>query len=500
MMVPVGRLVVLRTTAKADLLRAVATITWPGLAAPVLGPPVGGFITTYASWRWIFLLNVPLGLAALGCALWLIPNARGAGRRPFDALGFVLTGLACFGVMYGVDLMSGADVSWGRAAVLLGGALLLGAVAIRHARRSAHPLVELWAMRLRSYAVVMAGGSLFRISIGAIPFLLPLMLQLGFGLDPFASGLLVLAVFAGNLAMKPLTTPVLRRFGFRRTLIANGLITAAATFGCAFVEATTPVMLVAALLFVSGLSRSMQFTALGTLAFADVPSARMSGANTLFNMAQQMAMGMGIAIGAVSLRLAGVVHGHADALPAVADFHLAFAIVAGLALLGVADVIRLPADAGAEVSGGRVRTAGAEADMTVIYVDGDACPVRDEVFRVAERLALGVTVVSNGSRPIRPPNRPNVRMVTVAEGADAADDWIAERIGAADVCVTSDIPLAARCLGKAARALSPSGPCLDHGQYRQRARGAGGGPPSAGARGLAAAVRSRWPRRTGRAS
>ncbi len=262
--------------------------------------------------------------------------------------------------MYGVDLMSGAGAPWGEAAVLLCGSLAVGAVATWHALRSPHPLVDLWALRLRSYAVVMAGGSLFRMSIGAIPFLLPLMLQLGFGLDPFASGLLVLAVFAGNLAMKPLTTPVLRRFGFRRTLIANGLFTAATTFGCALLEADTPVTLAAALLFVSGLSRSMQFTALGTLAFADVPKARMGGANTLFNMGQQMAMGMGIAIGAVSLRLAGAVHGHGGGAPEVADFHLAFGLVGLLAVLGVADMIRLPADAGAEVSGGPGHRAEAQ--------------------------------------------------------------------------------------------------------------------------------------------
>ncbi len=355
MMVPVGRLVVLRTTAKPDLLRATATITWPGLAAPILGPPVGGFITTYASWPWIFFLNLPLGAIALGFALWLVPDARGAERRAFDAPGFVLTGLACFGLMYGVEVMSGADVSWISASALLGGSLLLGAAAVWHARRSEHPLVDLWAMRLRSYAVVMAGGSFFRVSVAAIPFLLPLMLQLGFGLDPFASGLLVLAVFAGNLAMKPLTTPVLRRFGFRRTLIGNGLITAATAFGCAFVEAGTPVALLVPLLFVSGLSRSMQFTAFSTLAFADVPGARMGGANTLFNMAQQLTMGLGIAIGAVSLRFGEMVHGHPAAVPGVDDFHLAFAIVAAIALLGVADVIRLSADAGAEVSGARPR-------------------------------------------------------------------------------------------------------------------------------------------------
>lgn len=351
MMVPVGRLAVLRSTSKTELMRAVATITWPGLAAPVLGPPVGGFITTYFTWRWIFFLNVPLGLIAFALALRLVPGARGAERRPFDALGFLLTGLACFGIMFGVELSSGAEAQPGQAAAWLAGGIAAGAVAVRQARRSPHPLLDLWALRLRTYAVTIFGGSLSRLCIGAIPFLLPLMLQLGFGYDPFSAGLLVLAVFAGNIAMKPLTTPVLRRFGFRQILVWNAVIMAGTTLGCAFLEPGTPLPVTAGLLFASGLSRSMQFTALNTVAFADVPKERMGGANVFFNMVQQMAMGMGVALGAVALRLAELAH--ASDRPGIPDFHLAFALVSGLGLLGLLDVLRLPHDAGSEVSGHR---------------------------------------------------------------------------------------------------------------------------------------------------
>jgi EmrB/QacA subfamily drug resistance transporter len=346
MMVPVGRLVVLRNTAKADLMSAIATITWPGLAAPILGPPVGGFITTYASWHWIFFLNLPLGLVGLGFALRLIPAGWGTSVKPFDVLGFLLTGAACLGLMYGLDQISdgtNADVS---AWLFILAALALGALAVRHARRQAHPLVDLWALGVRSYAVTTYGGSLFRMAIGAVPFLLPLLFQIGFGLDPFRSGLLVLAVFAGNLGMKPMTSPVLRRFGFRTTMIGTGILNAVAILGCATFTPATPVPIILAVLFISGLLRSMQFTALNTLAFADVPEGRMSGANTLFNMAQQMAMGLGIALGAVALRVAAMLHPAASGPIPLIDFHIAFAIVGGVALVAVLDSFWLAFDAG----------------------------------------------------------------------------------------------------------------------------------------------------------
>ena len=349
MMVPVGRLVVLRSTPKHELMRAIATITWPGLAAPVLGPPLGGFITTYASWRWIFFLNVPLGLCALALALRLVPNERAEEKKPFDHVGFVLTSLACFAVMYSLDLIGRGDASWRFAALSLAGGLGVGAIAALHANRQRHPLVDLRALGVRSYAVTIWGGSLFRIAISSVPFLLPLLFQVGFGLSAFASGLLLLAVFAGNLAMKPFTTPILRRFRFRDTLAVNGVLNAGTIFACAFLTPTTPVAVIAAILFVGGLTRSMQFTALSTLAFADVPEDRMSGANTLFSVVQQMAMGMGVALGAVMLRLASLFDaGARDVIP-IASFHIAFVAIGVIALLGLFDLMGLNAAAGDEV-------------------------------------------------------------------------------------------------------------------------------------------------------
>ncbi|MGA2043251.1 MAG: MFS transporter [Roseiarcus sp.] len=349
MMVPVGRLTVLRTTEKHDLMNAIATITWPGLAAPILGPPLGGFITTYASWRWIFLLNVPLGLVALVLALRLIPKRKPEETRPFDWIGFLLIGVGCFVFMLGLDLVGREATSWSVAGFSLIGGLAIGVIAALHAKRRAHPLVDFGALNVPSYAVTIWGGSLFRIAIGSIPFLLPLLFQLGFGLDAFASGLLVLALFAGNLLIKPFTTPILRRFSFRRVLIVNGLLNAAGIFACALLAPSTPAVVIVGLLFVSGMTRSMQFTALGALAFADIPADMMNGANTLFNVAQQLAMGMGIALGAVALRIARLVDASAAGAIPIASFRIAFVIVGAIALVGVIDAWGLHPNAGDEV-------------------------------------------------------------------------------------------------------------------------------------------------------
>jgi EmrB/QacA subfamily drug resistance transporter len=349
MMVPVGRLAVLRTTEKRDLIGALATLTWPGLAAPVLGPPLGGFITTYASWRWIFFLNVPLGVVALALALRIIPLGSRDKKTPFDWVGFVLVGLACFALMFGLDLVGREDAAWSFAGFSLLGGVALSAAAVVHARGQAHPLVDFRALIVRSYAVTIWGGSLFRIAIASVPFLLPLLFQIGFGLSAFSSGLLVLAVFAGNLLIKPFTTPILRRFSFRHVLIVNGLSNAVLIFACAFLTPTTPVFVIVSLLFVSGMTRSMQFTALGALAFADIPAYLMSGANTLLNVAQQLAMGMGIAVGAVVLRMVGLFDASAAGVIPLAHFHIAFVIVAAIALFGVIDAWGLRPDAGDEI-------------------------------------------------------------------------------------------------------------------------------------------------------
>ena len=295
-------------------------------------------------------LDPLLGIAGLALSLWLIPNARESRGRPFDGGGFVLSGTACVAVMYGLELIGqrSADLVWAMAAIA--GGLVLAVLAARHMRRVEHPLLDIGVASIQTYAVSLWSGSLFRVTINAVPFLLPLMFQLGFGLDPFASGMLLLCVFAGNLGIKPATTAILRRFGFRAVLLANGLLMAVSLAACALLWPTTPIAVVAFVLFCGGMFRSIQFTAVATIAFADMPRPRLSGANTLSSVAQQLTMGMGIAAGAVALRLAGVLHGSSSGT-SVEDFHVAFLLVAAVALLALPPAWRLPADAGASVSG-----------------------------------------------------------------------------------------------------------------------------------------------------
>jgi EmrB/QacA subfamily drug resistance transporter len=351
MMVPVGRLVVLRITEKKDLMRSMLYITWPGLVAPVIGPPVGGFITTYSSWRWIFYLNVPLGLAGIALAtLWITNEHENAARR-FDWLGFALAGTACTSFMYSLELMGRQNAPWLAVELFLGYGLLAGWIAVWHVRRTPHPLVDLACLKVRTFAIVIWGGSLFRIAISVSPFLLPLMFQVPFGLSAFQSGLLVLAMFAGNLSMKSVTTPVLRRFGFRAVLLVNGTITAALIFSFSFLAPHTPRPVIVALLFLHGLSRSMQFTSLATLAFVDVPKPLMSSASSFLSVVVQMGMGMGVAAGAVALRVAAWMRSERTGVPSLTDFHVAFALVSIIALVAVLDCFGLERHAGAEVSG-----------------------------------------------------------------------------------------------------------------------------------------------------
>lgn len=350
MMVPVGRLVVLNNTSKADLMRAIATLTWPALSAPIIGPPLGGFITTYASWHWIFILNVPIGIVALGLSFWLIPNDRSQTRPPFDWIGFLLTSLACAGLMYGLEVIGHSEQGMMIGGVSILASLVFGAAAWRHAGRHPHPVPDLAAVRIQTFAVTMMGGSLFRTAVSAVPFLLPLLLQLGFGLDPFQAGLYVLALFAGNLGMKPLTSLVLRTFGFRATLIGNGLVFVATMVGCAMLTPATPPWIIAILFVVSGAARSMQYTAINTLAFVDVPQEKMAGANMLFSLVQQITFGLGIAVGAVVLRFADAVASPGSSGLMLVDFRWTFLIIGAIGLLGLFDSLRLPRDAGALVS------------------------------------------------------------------------------------------------------------------------------------------------------
>jgi EmrB/QacA subfamily drug resistance transporter len=351
MMVPVGRLVVLRNTPKDQLAQAIAYITWPGLTALVVGPPLGGFITTYFSWRWIFLLNLPLGVIALTLALMWIENVRAEERVPFDWLTFLFAGFASCGVVYAMEKLGGGE-HWHKPAALLAVSLLSGALAIVAARRSpTTALIDLESMRLKTYSLSVYGASLFRIAVSVLPFLLPLMFQISFGLSAFTSGLYLLALFAGDLSMKAVVIQALRRFGFRRLLIVNGVLTAGSIALCAVLTPTTPAALIAGILFLHGACRSLEFTCMTTLAYTEIPRERMSRANGFLSAVMQLSLGMGVAVGALALRTVATLRGHSPAVPQLRDFHLTILFVAVLSLAPVVDSLSLDPDAGASTSG-----------------------------------------------------------------------------------------------------------------------------------------------------
>lgn len=351
LMVPVGRLAVLRTTPKHLLITAIATLTWPALVAPIIGPPLGGFITRYADWRWIFFINVPLGLVAIILALRIIPNIVEETRRPFDMPGFVATSVAMVSLVYAMELLGAAHPQGGLTFGLLAMGSLALLYALRHFQKTPWPMIRLDAMQVPTFRVTMYGGSLFRASISAVPFLLPLMFQVGFGMDAFRSGLLVLAVFVGNLTIKPATTPLIRWLGFRKLLLINGGLNVLSLLACAFLTPQTPVWLIMLILYLGGVFRSIQFTAVSTLAFSDVPSAQMSYANTLFSTATQLAVGLGITLGAIGIRIGEKVSEMTGlaAAPGM-SFRLAFAAIALVCLVGMFDTLRLEKDAGSAVS------------------------------------------------------------------------------------------------------------------------------------------------------
>lgn len=351
LMVPVGRLAVLRTTPKHQLIKAIATLTWPALVAPIIGPPLGGFITRYASWHWIFFINVPLGLAAIILSLRIIPDIRETERRSFDLSGFITTSVAMVSLVTAMERLGDRQPQiWPTLALAaLGFGCLL--YSIRHFRRAAAPMVRLDALQVPTFRVTMYGGSLFRASISAVPFLLPLLFQVGFGMDPFHSGLLVLAVFVGNLTIKPATTPLIRWLGFRRLLLINGALNVCSLLACALLTPQTPVWAIMLILYLGGVFRSIQFTGVSTLAFADVPAAQMSDANTLFSTASQLAVGLGITLGAIGIRLGEQVGDwlHLTELPEI-SFRLSFVFIALICLVGMIDSLHLAKTAGSSVS------------------------------------------------------------------------------------------------------------------------------------------------------
>jgi EmrB/QacA subfamily drug resistance transporter len=350
MMVPVGRLVILRTAPKAELVTAMAWLTIPALIGPLIGPPVGGFIATYFHWRYIFWINAPIGLLGLILATLFIPDLTEEEAWPLDVRGALLTGFGLSATVLSVSLMGGEVGSSPLVVVPL---LAAGVAALllywRHARRTPTPILDLGLLNVPTFRAALIGGILFRIGVGAIPFLLPLLLQVGFDLSAFQSGSLTFVAAAGAMAMKTTAKPILRAFGFRRVLILNALLCSLFLVANVFFEASTPHWVMMAVLLVGGFFRSLEFTALNAIGFADIDQGDMSRATSFSAVGQQLSQSFGVAIGAAGLELSRATHG-GGAMQAQ-DFATAFLAVAAVSAASVLFFTPLAQDAGDELAG-----------------------------------------------------------------------------------------------------------------------------------------------------
>ena len=353
MMVPVGRLAVLRGTAKSDVIRAIALLTWPALAAPVIAPLLGGLFTTYLSWHWIFLVNLPLGVLAFAVALRLVPNVEQDAPPALDWVGLVLTCTAVAALVVLADVLAGAHVRWLPGVGLGVVATALVVAAVRHLLHTRHPLLQLNVLSVTTFLISHRGGSIFRVTVNAVPFLLPLMFQDAFGWSPLKSGVVVLFVFIGNLTIKPATTPLLMRFGFRAVMLGATAGAALSMVGNGLLTAGTPIALTCALLVFGGVSRSVGFTAYNTLAFADIPPGDLPAANTLSSTVQQVAVGFGVAIGAVALRAGDPIGDWTGLDLPVAPYRIAFFLLAVLTVLPVVEAWRSARSTGDALRVGR---------------------------------------------------------------------------------------------------------------------------------------------------
>ncbi|MEP9352493.1 DHA2 family efflux MFS transporter permease subunit [Xanthobacter sp. KR7-65] len=349
MMVPVGRLVILRTVPKSELVSSLAWLTIPALLGPVFGPPLGGFITTFFNWRFIFFINVPIGILGVFLATRFIENVREEDVPPLDLKGLVLSGVGLAGLVFGFAV-AGQEVLvplWAALAIAGVGALSM-TLYVRHARVTPHAVLDLSLLRHATFRAGVVGGSLFRVGIGALPFLLPLMLQLSFGLSPFASGLLTFAASAGAMAMKFTAAPILRRLGYKRVLVANALVCSGFIAVNATFTPLTPHWVIIMLLLVGGFLRSLQFTALNALSYADVEPHEMSRATSFASVAQQVSLSFGVALAGLVLETLRAHRGETTVTQA--DFSAAFLAVAAVSALSLLYFIRLPKDAGASLT------------------------------------------------------------------------------------------------------------------------------------------------------
>jgi len=349
MMTPVGRLVLLRSIDKSALVNAMAWVTVPALVGPVIGPPLGGFITTYFSWHWIFLINIPIGLIGIFMAQRFIDPIRSEDPERFDLYGMVLAGIGLAGIAFGLSVAGLNLLPWSVVAALVAIGSISMTLYVIHARRTSSPVLDFGLLRLPTMRASIVGGFLFRLGIGAMPFLLPLLMQIGFGLSPFSSGLVTFGTAAGAMGMKTLAARIIRTFGFRNLMTVNAVISSVFLGACALFTVTTPLLLILIILVVGGFFRSLEFTAINTVAYAEVEPPQMSRATTLVSVNQQLAVSAGVAVGAFSVETTLWMR-HMTELTADV-FAPAFLVVSVISMLSAFLFWRMPDDAGHEISG-----------------------------------------------------------------------------------------------------------------------------------------------------
>ncbi|MDT5327542.1 MAG: hypothetical protein QOF25_4694 [Mycobacterium sp.] len=345
MMVPVGRLAVLRSSDKSDLVRAISVLTWPALLAPVIAPAIGGAMTTFWSWQWIFVVNIPIGIVGFTLSLKLFRGDRELDSTSLDWRGLTVLGTAIAAALIALEGIRLTGTDWPYVVIGAAGAAILFVIATIHFRRYPHPLVDLRVLRTPTLRISVSAGALYRLVMTAVPFLLALQFQLSFGWTPLSAGVAVAALFVGNIAIKPATTPLMRRFGIRRLLLGNAVFSAGWFGLLAAVGPNTPVSVIVGILVVSGAFRSIGFTAYNSLAFADINSNELTHANTLNAAVQELAAGVGIAVAALAVAMftpLASTGGHG----ASSAYSWTYLVLGMLTLLTAVETLRLPSDAG----------------------------------------------------------------------------------------------------------------------------------------------------------
>jgi EmrB/QacA subfamily drug resistance transporter len=348
MMTPVARLILVRSVDKRELVNAMVWVTLPALIGPLLGPPLGGFITTYISWHWIFLINIPIGLTGIVLATIFIEDVRAQTPDPFDPVGMVLAGLGIGGLAFGGSILGLDFLPLPVVLALIAGGAVATYAYVLHARRTPAPVLDLSLLKIPTMRATILGGFIYRSGIGAMPFLLPLLLQLGFDLTAFQSGLITLSSVVGAMGMKTAVPIILRHFGFKWVLTVNALISAALVAACATFTPGVPFAWIVGMLIVGGFFRSLEFTSLNTIAYADIDQRQMSRATSLVAVAQQVSIAAGVAIGALAVDLT-LWHRGRSTITA-ADFQPAFIAIGLISACAFFVFVRLPADAGAELA------------------------------------------------------------------------------------------------------------------------------------------------------